>query len=1062
MRFIHSSLITLFLLVSFGSLQSQDFLKVIAFNPSETNSKELLHSPFDVEEINIDSDADISQAVREGLIFTLNPERYHKLLSHNGNLIQLRVPYESNRFFTLQLKEVNIFQDKMKIFTASNPSEPIENFTARFFWGVVQGQPNSMVTISLFEDEMVGFISFDGQTYSIAKMENDRDRRHIIYNNRDLLSENNFTCHVDENEHFKGSPGEIHSRMSDSSNCVNVYVEVDHDIYQGKGSVGSASSYVLGAFSQVFLLYADESIETNVSEILVWDVPSPYTGPGSTDYLYQFRDELNGNYNGDIAHLVSYSASGGVAYLDVVCSGFYGVAFSSISSGYNNVPTYSWTVEVIAHEMGHNLGSWHTHSCNWNGAGNDAIDGCGPQAGYSEGCDGPLPSAGTVMSYCHLVGGVGIDFNEGFGPQPGDRMRDKVYDATCLEPCSTDGHDAGITDFTVPDPHTCDDTFEPEVVLFNFGTEELTSVDIYYSINGGPDLVINWTGNLGTLESETITLPQQTFSFGSNDIYAYTDQPNGEDDSDPSNDDYLHEFVVAETPFTLTIVLDDYPNETSWDIVDATGEVLFSEGPYSGQQPGSTVVENFCLEEVCYDFTIYDSYGDGICCAFGNGSYELINDNTGQIVASGGQFDFEETTSFCVDNTLYDINGSVTADIGDPLEDAEITIVSDGEEENKYSNSVGYYESEVLENSDNVMTVDKADLTTSGLSTMDLLMIQKNITHTDLLIDPYEIIAADVNMDNNINTIDLILLHQRILGIIDEYPHGQSWIFIPESHVFNNPQDPLNEGWPESIEINDIGENFLDQDWVSVKIGDVNGDYFPSNQRFVQHDFPLLISSQHRSLKSTQANQIDFYSGTSESISGFQLEFYNPYLWSKEDINIVSDLPNMSAQNIFVDHKTRSIRVSWWTPEPVDVENEEYLFSFRLQSEWDEVALKKDFKLIERGFLWSPEIYNADFEIFRPQLDWVDVDPTGNYALYQNQPNPFTNQTIIPFKLPYSMEVNLEIWDESGKLIRGYTLEGKGGMNQFSLKVDESMRGVYYYRLKAVNWESTKMLIISN
>ncbi|MBL7809595.1 MAG: zinc-dependent metalloprotease, partial [Saprospiraceae bacterium] len=126
-------------------------------------------------------------------------------------------------------------------------------------------------------------------------------------------------------------------------------------------------------------------------------------------------------------------------YLDVLCNSFWGVGYSSIYATYNNVPTYSWTIEVLSHEIGHNLGSPHTHACAWNG-NNTAIDGCGPTAGYSEGCDGPLPTnGGTVMSYCHLLGNIGINFNNGFGPQPGDLIRDRVYNAACLGPCGGGG-----------------------------------------------------------------------------------------------------------------------------------------------------------------------------------------------------------------------------------------------------------------------------------------------------------------------------------------------------------------------------------------------------------------------------------------------------------------------------------------------------------------------------------------------------------------------------------------------------------------------------------------------
>ncbi len=97
---------------------------------------------------------------------------------------------------------------------------------------------------------------------------------------------------------------------------------------------------------------------------------------------------------------------------------------------------------------------------------------------------------------------------------------------------------------------------------------------------------------------------------------------------------------------TLTIVLDNYPGETSWRIDDGS-TILASGSGYSGA--GSTVVENITLPDGCYNFVIFDSYGDGICCAFGSGSYSLNNGTT--VLASGGAFGSSETTNFCLDGT---------------------------------------------------------------------------------------------------------------------------------------------------------------------------------------------------------------------------------------------------------------------------------------------------------------------------------------------------------------------------------------------------------------------------
>ena len=91
----------------------------------------------------------------------------------------------------------------------------------------------------------------------------------------------------------------------------------------------------------------------------------------------------------------------------------------------SNLPTYSWNVEVITHELGHNFGSPHTQSCSWPGG---ALDNC---YATEEGCPpGPAPTnGGTIMSYCHLTL-TGINFANGFGIYPGNLIRSRTQE--CL------------------------------------------------------------------------------------------------------------------------------------------------------------------------------------------------------------------------------------------------------------------------------------------------------------------------------------------------------------------------------------------------------------------------------------------------------------------------------------------------------------------------------------------------------------------------------------------------------------------------------------------------------
>jgi hypothetical protein len=98
----------------------------------------------------------------------------------------------------------------------------------------------------------------------------------------------------------------------------------------------------------------------------------------------------------------------------------------------------------------------------------------------------------------------------------------------------------------------------------------------------------------------------------------------------------------GEYEFVLSLTTDNYGSETSWDIKDSSGDELASE---SGYASGSEVTWTKCLpggEELT--FAIYDSYGDGICCMYGEGSYEISF--AGNYLTHGGEFGASESHTF--------------------------------------------------------------------------------------------------------------------------------------------------------------------------------------------------------------------------------------------------------------------------------------------------------------------------------------------------------------------------------------------------------------------------------
>ena len=487
----------------------------------------------------------VKKEVSQADFYSLKKSDFLKLQDNPSELIELTIPSKTYGDLTLQLFKTEILSEDFTVFASSDRSTPYPYEIGNYYWGSLKGDKESVVSLSISSNGLSGFIYSKGETFILGKIEND-DMTYILYREQDLLIQNTVGCEVDDTKHLITKKVESSVRAENPNNCVKMYIEVDNDIYVNKGTVQATTDYINDVFAQVSILYANESINFTVNEILVWNTTDPYTGPSTIDYLNQFQTNLGGSFNGDLAHLVGYQGGGGVAYIDVLCNSTYGIGYSDINSTFSIVPTYSWTVQVLTHEIGHNLGSRHTHNCVWNGNGT-AIDRCGPAAGYDAAAcnqNAPIPASGTIMSYCHLINGVGIDFNNGFGPQPGDLIRNRVYNAACLTPCSAPtSDDAGVSAILSPSGVVCDVSSSPQVELSNYGSNALTSVDINYALDGGSSSTFAWTGSLVSGANTVVTLPSISYAVGSHNLTANTSSPNGVSDEDATNDGSASSFT---------------------------------------------------------------------------------------------------------------------------------------------------------------------------------------------------------------------------------------------------------------------------------------------------------------------------------------------------------------------------------------------------------------------------------------------------------------------------------------------------------------------------------------
>ena len=347
----------------------------------------------------------------------------------------------------------------------------------------------------------------------------------------------------------------------------------------------------------------------------------------------------------------------------------------------------------------------------------------------------------------------------------------------------------------------------------------------------------------------------------------------------------------------------------------------------------------------------------------------------------------------------------------------------------------------------------KDDYHGNGVSTLDLILMQRHILGRNRITSPYAQIAADVNKSGNISTLDMIQLRRLILSEGSTFENNTSWRFVDANYVFPDPSDAFADDFPEVRNINNLqGEEVAD--FMAIKIGDVNGSALTYLEPRSNRELTVDLSGP-KVLQPERDYTLELRSAELKTISGYQFSLE----WDAAKVELVDVEEGLTRdEHLAVFPKEGALTTSWNQPGD-DVADSGILFRLVVRTT-EPMELQDVLQLSSR--LTAVEAYEADTdELMGIQLQTGDgAIQQAAMELYQNIPNPFISETRIGFWLPQASRAELMIRDVAGRVLRVIEGDYEQGYNEVRLDRQNLPAGTLYYTLTTDNDQQTKVMLL--
>jgi hypothetical protein len=527
--------------------------------------------------------------------------------------------------------------------------------------------------------------------------------------------------------------------------------------------------------------------------------------------------------------------------------------------------------------------------------------------------------------------------------------------------------------------------------------------------------------------------------------------------------------------YTATYAVSDGCNNTAYQEIEIVVEDCLNPTPLCDNGLVVEIMQSgmISIEAEAFDEGSWDNCGGPLQFSFSADVNDVTRfytcDDLGEqaveiwVTDANGNQDFcatfievQDNMNFCSTIQTVNVAGAIQVENGNPVSNVMVDVNSGLA--SMTTSFTGMFDFELPSGNDYTITPMLNLFPANGVTTLDMILIQKHILGLLPLNSPYKIIAADANKSGSVTTVDLIAIQKIILVLLPNFPNNTSWRFVDKDYVFPNPQNPWQTGsFPEVISYNDLSTDQLFTDFVAVKVGDVNlsaqtGSLLEEGQERELAGILELVADEQE-LTRGETFTLTLRVKPAE-ILGYQftLDF------EKEAIEWLDLAPGLVPEDHFgwALADEGAITTNWYAAETTWLDEETVLFQLTGRARKD--GRLSDWLRISSRFT-PAEAYNAAGEQLEVRLLFEGaLQQSDGFVLHQNWPNPFRHSTRIGFELPEAGSARLTVLDAAGQVLQVVDGSYPKGYNEIQLG-QLRVSGVLYYKLETPTHMAVRKMV---